>query len=556
MLPRVLATVVGAGPPLLLFSPDLTAQSCSRTFGPMGPEMRPSQTLVNDQVSCAVARGANTWVIAWSDEQEVYSRRFDLQLAPLGPEFVVNTYFNQDVQDEPALSFGTTGNLICAWTDQHGYDGSGPGIMARIYDSSGASITSEFVVNSITSGSQGHPQIAPTPSGGWVVGWTGDNDGNAYFRILSANGVFLTGDVLVNTYTTGAQGGTSPAVHPNGTIFVAFVDYTSHGAAGTGANVYGRTFDSSGVPVQPQEFLITSGAAAGDQINPRACADALGRFWVVWEDQYGDGYGHGIYERVFDHNGVPYATEALVNTTVQGDQILPAIVLDSLGRSTVTWTDYSGGPTNPVIRARRFNGQGNAFGPDFVVNEFPAVGTVQATPAMDSTGEDIVIGYQGPGAQGNGIDVYARQFACTSGPHVYCAAKVNSQGCTPEIGFSGTPSASLSSPFTITGTNVINRKLGLMFYGYGSTFTPFQGSTICVQPPLKRMPAQNSGGSSSGTDCTGVLSTDFNARIQSGIDPGLVAGATISARWYYRDPHDPAGYGTGLTNALRFAICP
>jgi hypothetical protein len=70
------------------------------------------------------------------------------------------------------------------------------------------------------------------------------------------------------------------------------------------------------------------------------------------------------------------------------------------------------------------------------------------------------------------------------------------------------------------------------------------------------MAVQDSGGSGSGTNCTGTLSTDFNARIQSGADVGLVPGATISARWYYRDPQDPAGFATGLTDALRFAICP
>jgi hypothetical protein len=70
------------------------------------------------------------------------------------------------------------------------------------------------------------------------------------------------------------------------------------------------------------------------------------------------------------------------------------------------------------------------------------------------------------------------------------------------------------------------------------------------------MANQNSGGQNAGTDCTGTLSTDFNARIQGGSDPGLVPGAMISARWYYRDPQDPAGYATGLTDALRFAICP
>src|SRR5262249_55455706 len=120
----------------------------------------------------------------------------------------------------------------------------------------------------------------------------------------------------------------------------------------------------------------------------------------------------------------------------------------------------------------------------------------------------------------------------------------------------GVPSASSSSPFLITGANVLNRKRGFLLYGYGSKFTPYQGSQICVAPPLKRLAMQDSAGSTSGSDCSGVFSIDFNARIRSGAAPLLAPGATISARWYYRDPQDPAGFSSGLTDALRFAICP
>jgi hypothetical protein len=175
---------------------------------------------------------------------------------------------------------------------------------------------------------------------------------------------------------------------------------------------------------------------------------------------------------------------------------------------------------------------------------------------MDSTGTDIVIGYEGPGAPGNGIDLYARRFESTAGPQIYCASKVNSLGCTAMIGYSGSPSATSASPFMISARNVLSHKLALLFYSHASAFTPFQGSVLCVAPPFKRMAVQDSGGNSGGTDCSGTLSTDFNARIQSGIDPSLVSGSTISARWYYRDPQDPAGFATGLTNALRFVICP
>ena len=556
MLPRMLAVRFVAVFSLLSLSPAASAQTCAKTFGPMGPEIRPAETLLGDQVSSRVARGPNGWVVAWSDTQDVYARRFDLDLRPTSPEFVVDTFFNQDAQDEPAIAFGSTGNFLVAWTDHHGYDGSGLGIMARIYDSNGTSVTSEFVVNSTTASSQFHPSVAPTPSGGWVIGWTGDSDGNAYIRILSTNGVFLSGDVAVNTYRPGSQRDVSVAVNPSSVIFATFVDFSSHGGVGTGSNLYARMFSSTGTPLQTQEFLVPTAPSNGDQLNPFVAADGLGRFLVVWEDQLADGSGSGIVERVFDHNGVPFLPETLVNTTLGGDQTTPAIAVDQIGRAIVTWTDFSAGAASPAIRARRYNGQANPFGPDFVANEFPPIGTISAVPVMDFSGTDIVLGYQGPGAQGNGVDVYVRQYKSTSGPHVYCTAKVNSQGCTPTIGFAGDPSATSGAPFLITGTNIINQKLGLMFYGYDSSFTPFQGSTICVKPPLRRMPGQNSGGSVSGNDCSGTLSTDFNVRIRSGSDSLLVPGATISTRWYYRDPHDAAGYGTGLTDALRFAICP
>ena len=46
------------------------------------------------------------------------------------------------------------------------------------------------------------------------------------------------------------------------------------------------------------------------------------------------------------------------------------------------------------------------------------------------------------------------------------------------------------------------------------------------------------------------------ARIQSGIDLLLVPGVSISAQYYFRDALDPFGFGSGMSNAIRFTICP
>ena len=62
------------------------------------------------------------------------------------------------------------------------------------------------------------------------------------------------------------------------------------------------------------------------------------------------------------------------------------------------------------------------------------------------------------------------------------------------------------------------------------------------------------GGSPSGTDCTGDFTFDFTPRIRSGIDPTLVAGAEVDCQYWSRDGQSASG--TGLSNALRFVIHP
>ena len=138
----------------------------------------------------------------------------------------------------------------------------------------------------------------------------------------------------------------------------------------------------------------------------------------------------------------------------------------------------------------------------------------------------------------------------------YCAAKLNSMGCTPIIGAFGTPSATHWGPFAVGAVNIVSNKNGLLFYGFAPNALPFQGGLLCVQPPVRRTAVQNSGGVFPPNNCTGSYVYDFNARIQGGADPALVVGAAVYSQYWYRDPGDPAGFGTGLTDALSFVIAP
>ena len=149
---------------------------------------------------------------------------------------------------------------------------------------------------------------------------------------------------------------------------------------------------------------------------------------------------------------------------------------------------------------------------------------------------------------------WAPGLTLTSVPAVYCAAQVNSQGCTPAIASTGTPSLTDPNPFDISVSNIINNKNGLLFYGFDRHNLAFLGGTLCVMPPIKRTVVQNSGGNPPPDDCSGTFSHDFNALIQSGADPNLTVDACVYAQYWSRDP--ASGPTSNLSDALSFRIAP
>jgi Tol biopolymer transport system component len=145
-------------------------------------------------------------------------------------------------------------------------------------------------------------------------------------------------------------------------------------------------------------------------------------------------------------------------------------------------------------------------------------------------------------------------------PFAYCTAGTTTHGCVPAIAYTGTPSASASSGFTITVHSVEGMKQGILFYGVNNSgFVPHpwggSSSYMCVRAPTQRTHSQNSGGTFNG--CDGVLSIDWNAFMAThptALGNPLQVGQAVYAQAWFRDPPSPKS--TMLSDALQFSVGP
>jgi hypothetical protein len=254
-------------------------------------------------------------------------------------------------------------------------------------------------------------------------------------------------------------------------------------------------------------------------------------------------------------NGTCTSCDSYFHNASLGFQFDAAVLGGLPKRVGIVWTD--GGP-GCTATFEAFDASGLSLGTLVAPN-------IGDNSTQGTTGEDRFFGLEYPGGvkeirianNSGGLEVDHLQFELPCGAStgsIYCTAKTNSLGCLPQIGYAGCPSASSASPFDITCTQVISNKSGLLFYGYAAGGAPFQGGFLCVQPPTRRTAIQSSGGSPPPNTCTGQFAFDMNALIQSGTDNNLVAGASVYAQYWYRDP--AAASTTGLSNGLGFSVGP
>lgn len=339
---------------------------------------------------------SGSFVVTWQHRDRdgsgwgIFARRYDTSGLPLGPDFQVNAITTND-QQNPRVATNSSGEFLVVW-DTFSAPPASSDVFGRRFDASGTPLGPEFQLNSFTTNHQSVGRAVMDEDGGFVVIWSSYlQDGSqwgVFGRRFDPSGTPLGPEFQVNSYTAGSQGGSSIALDPAGGFIVV---WDSVGQDGSQGGVIGRRFDASGTP-RGGEFIVND-TTSNDQTRAVVAQNPAGGFLVVWNSMSQDGSGWGVFGRRISSLGIPSGAEFQVNAYTWDHQYGGSIALDAAGDFVVAWgrREYAPGWE---VEGRRFDPSGDPFEGEFDVNVETWYDEQRPSIASDAAG-GFVVAYEG-----------------------------------------------------------------------------------------------------------------------------------------------------------------
>ncbi len=277
----------------------------------------------------------------------------------------------------------------------------------------------EYLISGALLGDQTMPQVAVSPTGGFLVWQDNAIDGKGLgvaAQRLDQNFSAWFAPLRVNQTTAAGQERPQVTLLKNGWAAVVW-----QGGAIGAQSIYMRLLvpGSTSVKFTTTNDVRINGNTNSQQSTPVIAALADGNLAVAWSSLHQDGSLQGIYARVVKTNATFVTNVFRANQFTENNQRNPAIAALTNGNFVVVWASENQGVdsgellkgTNRVhIYGRLFNKLGRAQGDEFRIN---TQSNICANPAVcaASDGGFTVAWSQRDGARTNGWDVYARSFS-------------------------------------------------------------------------------------------------------------------------------------------------
>jgi hypothetical protein len=312
-----------------------------------------------------------------------------------------------NTQEYPAITGDGSGGAIITWDDNR--DGNFNIYAQKINTSAEIQWATDGVAVCTQASAQNYPSIASDGSGGAIITWVDGRGGTTiYAQRIDANGA--------PQWTTAAEGGVAISILSSWAPSI--ISDGSGGAiitwfywSGSSNDIYAQRINSSG-EVQWTANGLPVCTQASHQYYPTITSDGSGGAIITWyEDRIGN---QDIYAQRINSSGATQWTTAAagglpvcINTSRQDN---PTITFDGSGGAIITWFDSRAG--NNDIYVQRINSSGTTLWTTAAEGGLPVctLTSAQYTPDISSDGSGGAIISWSDARNSAFYDVYAQRI--------------------------------------------------------------------------------------------------------------------------------------------------
>jgi hypothetical protein len=381
---------------------------------PLGGEFLVNSYTTGSQVYPDVAAdAAGNFVVVWSGasglDDRVFGQRYASTGEAVGTEFQVNTYTTSS-NPYPAVAMDTDGDFVVVW-QSYFPGGNAREVLVQRYASSGAKVGTEFQVNAYTTGFQFQPDVAMDAAGNFVIVWNsefqdGDGDYGIFGRRYASSGSAVGTEFQINTYTTGRQASPALSAATDGRFVVAWEDGNQEG---NDSGVFAQRYDSAGT-ASGTEFHVNTYTTDGQGYpwpGPAAAMDPNGDFVIVWNAYHVQDDPYGIFGQRYASAGAPAGIEFHVNSYTTGNQggdgRGQGVAVDAVGNFLVVWGGQGSDLSPDGVSAQAYRRGGVPLGSEFQVNSYTTYDQVFPAVAAAANGNFVVVWHSSQDGSNDGV---------------------------------------------------------------------------------------------------------------------------------------------------------
>ncbi len=259
-------------------------------------------------------------------------------------------------QSDPSVTSDGSGGAIIAWYDDRNGNND---IYAQRINSSGAVMwTAGGIPICTQTSAQSFPSITGDGSGGAVITWIDSrtDDGDVYAQRVDANGsVLWTVNGLPVCTDAGAQYKTAITSDGSGGAIIAWYDFRNH----IDDNIFVQRIDQNGSALWTADGIVIC-SAANNQRYPSITSDGGTGAVITWQDERTGSGDPNIYAQKVNSSGTAqWTADGLPVCTQANYQQEPKITFDGSSGAIIAWQDNRNG--NSDIYAQRIDAGGSVL---------------------------------------------------------------------------------------------------------------------------------------------------------------------------------------------------